>query len=266
MKLLKRGIDITTQYFRIFTIIGRFKGPKVLINTIPKSGTNLISNTLRYFPYLGRSLTKTIFIENGFDNFIYRKIENIKNGQYCVAHLPFNDKLNSILNKCNIKTIFMVRDPRDILVSYIKYVTEIDTKHKSHSYFKDLKNDDDRLLAAINGKTNIVEPIKNILTKYSQWLTQSNCLTIKYEDLIGEKGGGNRDIQKSTIKSIAAFLNIKITDLQIEKIAFKIYSRKSPTFRRGQISDWKNYFNSNHIKTIKESSSNIFSTYGYKLS
>lgn len=80
---------------------------------------------------------------------------------------------------------------------------------------------------------------------------------VKFEDLIGARGGAKDDIQLITILNIANFLDISISQDKIRKIRNTLWG-KSSTFRKGIIGDWKNYFNQEHIQLYKEK-------YGYEL-
>lgn len=235
-----------------------------MINSIPKSGTNLIGNTLYQFPYLRRRIAKTIRPLYYSDKEAYQKVKRTNSGQYSFSHLKYNDDLYSIITKKNIKVLFMIRDPRDIAVSHFKYVTNIDKDHKSHHFFNDLPNDKIRLMKVITGEKGFVEPINTVLEDYLPWLSKKGCLTIKFENLIGQKGGGDAELQLQLVKEIADFLEITLKNNQLNKIIDKIYSLNSPTFSTGQIGKWREYFTDSHIQEFKNSTSDMLFKYGYE--
>lgn len=257
---------ILQQNLNFNSIKGRFKGSTILINSIPKSGTNLIGNALQYFPYLRRRIGKTIRPLHYSIDKAYGKVSNIKNGQYGFSHLKYDDRLYLRLRliNSNIKMLFMIRDPRDIVVSNFKYVTHIDMKHKSHLYFRNLPDNETRLMRTIIGKTDIVEPINKVLEDYLPWLSAKECLTIRFENLIGPNGGGKAELQLRSVMEIADLLEISLNKKQLNKIIDNIYSRKSPTFSTGQIEKWKEYFTDEHIREFKNSTSDMLIKYGYE--
>lgn len=257
------GVKILMHGLRPSAIIGRGNAPKILINSIPKSGTNLIGNALWHTPYLRRFLGKTVTI--GTPNRIYTSLRNIKNGQYIFSHLPWDESIEKVINIHNIKVLFMIRDPRDIVVSRFKYITYIDLNHRAHKYFINLPNDRERLMYAIKGKNKIIKPINIILHEYYNWLNNNNCKIIKFEDLVGLNGGASIDQQIVTIKKIIEFLNISINEAQIKLIAKNTFSTKSPTFSTGQKNTWKKYFTEEHNHEFNKTSSEMLIKYGYTL-
>ena len=258
-KDISLGIQIFLHSTRPTSIKGRLYGPKVLINTVPKSGTNLIANTLWNFPYLRRSSKRTISTESV--EYCY----NIKKGEYCFSHLPFSKQLSELLINNGTRVLFIVRDPRDVVISRYKYITYIDLNHRAHNYFNKLSNDEERLMCAIIGKTKIIEPIDMVYNNYYPWKENENCLMIKFEDLIGSKGGSFDNNQIITINNIANFLNIPLNDTQIDHIAKSTFSEKSPTFNTGQIGKWRKYFSEEHTRVFKELNSNLLIKYEYEV-
>ena len=66
------------------------------------------------------------------------------------------------------------------------------------------------------------------------WDREENSLLVRYEDLVGEAGGGSKDAQKKAIQSILNFLQIKQSDSRISGIIKQCYG-VGPTFREGKI-------------------------------
>ncbi len=260
----KLGIKLFMNSIRPSSFIGRVKSPRVLINSIPKSGTNLLGNTLQHFPYFRRRIGKTIRPLHYSIDKAYEKVTNIKNGQYGFSHLKYDDRLYSRLVSSNIKLLFMIRDPRDIVVSHFIYVTTIDKKHRVHNYYKQLLDDETRLMKTITGAQDIVAPINNVLKDYLPWVSKRECLTIRFENLIGPNGGGNAELQLQSVMEIADLLEISLGKSQLIKIIDNIYSRKSPTFSTGKIGKWKEYFTDEHIREFKNSTSDMLIKYGYE--
>ena len=58
--LANKHLRVRITDLRSTAIVRRFVGPKVLINSIPKVGTNLVEQTLSQFPLLHRSGLRTL--------------------------------------------------------------------------------------------------------------------------------------------------------------------------------------------------------------
>ena len=185
-------------------------------------------------------------------------------GVFYISHFPAYQEILNLVQKQEIKVLFMVRDPRDIVISNYKYCTYIDLTHPTHKYFTNLKNDDLRLTKTIMGVPGILTPINDILNLFDQWRSFDNCLTIKFEDIIGKNGGGSNESKTECIKKISNFLNIKLSTNQIKKIVYKSSKKKSLTFRKGQIKNWVKEYKLEHIELFKRIAGNELINYGYE--
>lgn len=244
-------------------IKGRFTGPKVLMTSIPKSGTNLLENTLLHFPELRRHKGKTFQRFRTLDDETFRVLSRIKNGEFLVAHLPAFPSVVDFCRANRIKVLFMTRDPHDIMVSHFKYVSEIDTTHELHEYYKSLSSDDLRLMTSITGDHPRHDSIRDVLLKHLGWLADPNTLVIRFEDLIGSQGGGDDGRQRAAVMAIANHLGIEISDVDVDRICSKIYSQKTPTFRSGRIKTWEKYFKENHLRVFNRLTHHLMEPYGY---
>ncbi len=181
-----------------------------------------------------------------------------------MAHLPYHQEVSDIITNTNIKHIFIVRDPRDVLISQVKYIAEIDLTHPAHELYATL-SDEEKLMVSIQGKKGITTPIDIALAKYSPWISDKNCLVVKFEDLIGSNGGGDDDTQKETVKKIAEYLELSLSGDEIDMIAGHIFSRDTITFRKGTCGDWVNEFKVQHIEAFRGIvSDELLSSFGYE--
>ena len=71
------------------------------------------------------------------------------------------------------------------------------------------------------------------------WQNEPNCLFVRFEDLIGAKGGGSDEKQRDTIKRIASYLGIPCAHRNIDDKIKAIYDPSARTFRSGKIDGWK---------------------------
>lgn len=259
----RKKIAATLHGLTASAIRGRFAGPRVLMNSIPKAGTNMLERTLDRFRLLRNTGMRTLRGWSKVDRSTLSLLRGIKKGQFRSAHLPAHEVVLSIVNQEDLKVLFMVRDPRDIAVSYIRYVTSIDLTHKAHAYFNSLPDDDARLMAAILGIDGIVSPLAEVLARFEGWLDDRNTLVIRFEDLVGERGGGSREAQRSCVKKIAGHLDIGLKEKELEHICNNIYSSKTLTFRKGEKGGWKKAFKQDHITMLKENAGNLLARYGY---
>lgn len=260
----KRVLFSFLRSFTFSKLMGRFYGPKVFANSIPKSGTNLLENVFYYMPVIRYSGFRTLRKHTHSKEEILNKIASLRSGTYQMGHVDFDSDIMGKLNSCSFKSIIMIRDPRQIIVSHYKYVSYIDTNHPTYSYFKNLSDDNERLMSVIDGVPDIVESIGDVLKSYEGWITEHKILVVKFEDLIGELGGGSKSKQLETIKNISKHIGIKLSDSLLNQISEKIYDNKSPTFRQSSIDSWKNEFSFEQKNILKNRFGDWLIKYGYE--
>lgn len=244
-------------------IIGRFKGPKILINSIPKAGTHLVERALENYPLLRNAAQRTLRGWSSADPRMLRVLSNTCRGLFRTGHLPAHGDILHVVREKDIRVLFVLRDPRDIVVSNFKYATYLDLSHPTHAYFKSLPDDETRLLKTIVGEPEVLTPIAEILDLFEPWLDPAIALSIRFEDLVGSRGGGEDGQQMASLRKIADFLKIKITDDMLTRIAGKVFHTKSLTFHGGQIGKWRTVFSPAHLTTFRERVGDRLEKYGY---
>lgn len=128
---------------------GRITGPRILANSIPKAGTNLMERALTFTPGMRMAPFRTLLDWDECSSGTARRLKRLHNGQFINAHLPAHQRIINFVDKLGVKTIFLIRDPRDIVISHYKYVNEIDTTHFSHKFIASLPNDNARITAVM---------------------------------------------------------------------------------------------------------------------
>lgn len=242
-------------------------GPKVLANSMPKAGTHLLLRVLSLFPSLIPRWSYHVDIHTPD---LYSKIEQIRKGQFLSAHLYWTQELSDLLVQHHVHALLIIRDLRDIAISNAYYITYMNPDHRLSSYFKGLNSDAERLMASIVGieGERLSDSVRSRsigehAMAYVPWLNDPNCLIIRFEDLIGSHGGGNDHTQLATIKQIAGFLDITLSDSHAHDIAKLVYNPNAQTFRKGTIGDWRNHFDSSHKKAFQETAGKALSELGY---
>jgi len=250
---------------------------KVLINSIPKSGTNLLLRVFSNLEYMHDAGMGTItdidWRMRGYQRKIVEEciaeIERIQDREYQTAHLAYNRQLSDSLKRHNISHILIVRDPRDVVVSTAFYLSR-EANDIFHDYFSCLKSDRDRIIAAIEGvhselaEGNTLPSIADFFKKYTPWLYDERCLVVRFEDLVGPNGGGDEARQIEAVKKITRHAGFMMTPKNISELAKTVFSDRSRTFRRGSIGCWKEWLDDELIEMIK-SRKETFRPFGYEM-
>lgn len=242
---------------------------KVLINSLPKSGTFLLRRALNLLPDFNSRWSY-----HGLDAKepnLYRKIKKIRQGQYASGHLYWSEQLTDLLVTNNIRTVFIIRDLRDVAVSLAFYLTKKKSQHRLQKYFASLESNDRRIMEVILGADGQLYsdcPGKKSLGEFGMaflpWLDEPNCLTVRFEDLIGNAGGGSDKKQRESLQAIVNHLNINLSPDETTQLSQKLFFKKSRTFRKGTIGDWLNWFNAEHKKVFKELAGEALIEFGYE--
>lgn len=254
--------------------------PKVLANSIPKSGTHLLTQLLGEVPALWFSGVH--FIGEQFRADLDRPgdrlgefdaaglatlLAKIRTGQYATSHLPAGPGIADELARAGFVHLLIVRDPRDIVVSRAFYLTKA-TRLQVQPRFAALPTDSDRLMAAIRGlpateTERAVPSIGERLDRYRAWLTDPSVCVVRFEDLVGPMGGGSEPAQYESIRRILDTCNRPADEAAVRRIAGRVYAKHSATFRRGAIGDWRNHLTDEHLAAFAEVAPDGLRTYGY---
>jgi hypothetical protein len=169
---------------------------------------------------------------------------------YLHSRTPFTEALT----RPGMASVFVYRDPRDMIISHVFYATEMHQEHGMHNYYtEELDTMEQRINAAIRGVNEGDVQMRGVRTRYEAyqgWLEHSDVLCLRFEDLI---------INRSTaFNRLLDFLEGKglqtnITRQRaIEFLDAAIAPRKSGTFRKGKPGNWREYFTQANIDLLKD--------------
>lgn len=237
----------------------------IFVNSIPKCGTNLMMNLVNAIPGIeyvnDYSMCHTYEDpEEAFEKLVKPEKKIVKGGLY-VGHVPYSDSFNNWLKENNVKQIFVIRDPRDFIVSLSHYVTrDTEKKHAYYDLYMDIaKSHQDRFQYLIEGfgegvgkfitSSESIPNIKIVFGAYEKWLKNENSLTVPFEKVI------NPEVSQETMMQILSFLDLK-SSYTVKRssgiLAEGTDSSRSRTFRKGEIGGWKKSFNSSIEKTFND--------------
>ncbi|MEQ1438045.1 sulfotransferase domain-containing protein [Fontimonas sp. SYSU GA230001] len=263
--------------------------PRVFLNGPGKSGTHLLSDCLSLLPrmiFSGRHFSLAEFTAppsrpedvhvQHTEPFVTldepalrRFIGRCRNGTFVTAHATYHPALHEMLRELQFRHVLLLRDPRDIAVSYVHYVMR-ETHHHHHAYFaQSLASDDQRLMATIRGFSAIpgveaLAPIGTRLRGFVQWCEDPSVLVCRYEQLVGPRGGGSLDAQIREVRRIAEFVGRPIDESRALAVADGMFSEKSLTFRKGGTGDWQHHFGPDHRAAFKEAAGDVLVRLGYE--
>lgn len=239
-------------------------GPKILCVTIPKAGTHLLERALCLHRPLYRKTLPTIHGDNVHQwGNLSQLLSRLGPGQIIMSHLHFSRERWEHVRAHDIKCIFMIRDPRDIVVSQAYYILR-ERRHRNHQLFKRQESFRACLSLSISGHeaTDLLS-IGQTLTRFEGWL-QTDALVVRFEDLVGSKGEGDDDTQFRMLKNIYDHVGVDLGPDTLVNLANRTFSNRSPTFNNGVSGRWRDYFDESLKQMFKDSVGDALVTYGYE--
>jgi len=235
--------------------------PRVLCVSLPKAGTHLVERAVCLHPRLYRRILRTLNPENVGPEGLGGVVRRLRPGQVLLAHLPFEPAYAEMLEREGVRTIFVIRDPRDIAVSLAHYI-ESRGDHPLHFAYNERPDQRSRIELAILGDAEARPPapsLESLLDGFSGWM-ESGALVVRFEELIGARGGGDDETQARTIGAIYDHLGLEIPP----RLAERLFSSASPTFRKGQIGQWRDHFDPELEELFEQAAGPWMEAYGYR--
>ncbi len=249
--------------------------PILFANSFPKSGTHLLTQIMEGFPLIGPAVNSGMPAVVMYDgetgrersrSEILKELELLSFGDTSYGHLHALPWIQDILSSDNFATIFILRDPRDVVVSHVHYVTDIEPNHVHHAYYTQvLHSFDERLKTSIVGRPDAAHPFPDIAGRFAPfvgWLGNAGVLTLKYENLMADPLTLSEQILDYVIKR--GFPVTMEKTRAVEVLVSRINPQKSPTFRKGKSGGWKNAFTQEHKDIFKEIAGQLLIDLGYE--
>jgi hypothetical protein len=176
------------------------------------------------------------------------------------------DQFTSLLTQSGRATIFVYRDPRDVIVSHVFYATDIHKGHGMHAYYSEnLSSIEERIDAAILGVQEPGHELASIRSKYNHylgWLEEADVLSIKFENLILDRRNCFEVILNYLVKR---GFSLKLARSQAVSVLEKaVEPGRSGTYRKAQPGNWREHFTERNIKNFKQSTGNLLDMLGYE--
>ena len=247
--------------------------PILLGISFPKSGTHLLDQILLGFanvaPYTKRIHSFYAEYEGGSGvkrapEEALRWLDSLDSHDIASAHLFARP--DAVARVCSLKFIpyFIFRDPRDVVVSHVFYITEMESHHVHHKYYQSLPDFDARLKTSILGRPDVDIEFPNIAKRfapYMDWLNHPEVLTIHFEDLINDRV---RTLTRIMDHFLARVSLRTSRQLILDSLESAINPTKSPTFRSGKTGEWKKHFTDEHKKIFKDAAGDLLIRLGYE--
>ena len=249
--------------------------PAVVGNAMPKSGSHLIIQALQGLTHLGP------FVNPGFpplnrtednrkleEEAILENIRRLRHGDIAYGYIHACEPFLSALNSPEMASVFVYRDPRDMIISHIFYATQIHEGHWMRDYYtQKLQTMEQRINAAIVGVDepgSELTPVRERYAGYLGWLEQLAVLSLRFEELILD--------QEATLGRLLDYLSLhgftpRVSRAEaVAKLQQAIAPSRSGTFRKAKPGNWREHFTEANKALFKEHAGDLLIDLGYETS
>ncbi len=183
---------------------------------------------------------------------------------------PRNGNIGNYLNG-RIKIIGTYRDPRDQIISCVRWAFKCNHLRTPDKTVQQVALEMLQNYGAAY-RSNFGAPFANyagartldaMYAPVMQWEKYPQVLMVYFENLVGPRGGGSREVQLDEIRRIANHLEVELSQERLEEIADNLFGGTS-TFMSGQIGTWRQYFGPEHVDLIKKSCGSTLVRLGYE--
>jgi len=154
-------------------------------------------------------------------------------------------------------TLFNYRNPLDIVASEANYYHE-DGKTIFYGYLAHLSYEE--RLARLIDDPWLLGSIRDRTAQFIAWLDFANVLPLSFEELVGEKGGGDDGVQNDTVWSIMLRLHAPGDP---DTIRTAVFNPNSPTFRFGRIGGHQKRFTPKTWEKFNALPQDFMAAYGF---
>ena len=247
--------------------------PILLGISFPKSGTHLLDQILLGFSQVAPFSKRLHSFYAEYDGDTGRRhsagetlawLDSLHPLDVTSAHLFATREVMARVITPAFVPYFIFRDPRDVVVSHVFYVTEMEQKHVHHNYYQSLPDLESRLRVSILGRPDIDVEFPDIAGRFAPylgWLDQPAVLKLHFEDLVNDRAAAlNRIIDHFLAR-------VPLTDSRISILEFlesSINPSRSPTYRSGKTGEWIHYFTPGLKRIFKDRAGDLLIRLGYE--
>ncbi len=247
--------------------------PILLSISFPKSGTHLLDQILLGFSKVAPFSTRLHSFYAEYEGDTGRKrgedetsgwLDSLRPLDITSAHLFARPEVIRRVATPAFVSYFIFRDPRDVVVSHVFYVTDMEPHHVHHAYYQSLPDFNSRLMVSILGRPDAGVEFPDIAARfepYIGWLDQPAVLKIHFEDLVNDRSAAlNRILDHFLARVPLAAPRETI----LAALEASINPQRSPTFRSGKTGEWRKHFTPEHKRVFKEVAGDLLIKLGYE--
>ncbi|MBY6036563.1 sulfotransferase domain-containing protein [Fictibacillus nanhaiensis] len=237
-----------------------------ILNSVPKSGTHLLLQIIEGIPEMKLVLPYIMGYMNEENPHNIQRITSIPANHFIYGHLFYSTFNAEKLNNNKVKQLFLIRDPRDIIVSLYYYMYRTLPDHPVLRYANEYNLTKEQiinhLITGIKEEEFAYSGTNVIIGTFTKWIGDPNVLVLKYED-VREPGKQDHEFYRILYHLTDGKLPSNYYQI-IQAMKKNIEPSKSGTFRKGTSGGWKTEFTNSNIKTFIRECQDLLEDMGYE--
>lgn len=250
--------------------------PILLGISFPKSGTHLLDQILLGFSRVAPFSRRLHSFFAGYEGESGRKrsldetlawVDSLRPLDVASAHLFAWDEVVARVATPAFVPYFIFRDPRDVAVSHVFYITDMEPNHVHHAYYASLPDFEARLRVSILGRPEADVEFPDLAGRFAPylgWLDQPSVLKIHFEHLVNDRARTLNLILDHLLARLGTSTLRAPRERVLEALDSSINPSRSPTFRTGKTGEWRQYFTPEHKKIFKDVAGDLLIRLGYE--
>jgi hypothetical protein len=191
----------------------------------------------------------------------------VPEGCFVNAHCIYTPELAKLFRGQGMRSVCLLRDPRDLAISQMHYLKHNPPKKFfGHEAFMALPSDHERLLVCIRGGELGGRKLQSLDQRYRQflgWTQDEEAVMVKFEDLVGTRGGGSAEVQRLAVGRVATHVGTSVSEQTMRLVEETLFG-VGRTFRKGQIGGWREEFSPEHEQATKDVVGPLLVELGYE--
>ena len=219
---------------------------KVLVTTLPKSGTHYLNVVMQAYGF-ERHFCDVHDLTAGMADpdperakkaawGLVEAIERMPDGHFMNEHVPHSSSLMFWLEKRHVKVVALLRNPYDFVVSLAHHLR----REPSPDAPADLSLHALQHWICSHIPEGHSDPMaKRYFTRIGGWAGDPRAFLLRFEDIIGPRGGGSFADQLATGLKLRDYLGVALDEAGVARALISSYNPDISMFRRGRIGGWR---------------------------
>ncbi|MCC6179030.1 MAG: hypothetical protein IT305_27285 [Chloroflexi bacterium] len=183
-------------------------------------------------------------------------------GSVVHGHLAFDPTLAEAARARGAPIVFVYRDPADMVLSAAQYVRHRRLPDHLWGWYGHLDLDD--LIVALTRGDERLLSVAELYQAFAGWREQPDVVSLRFEDMVGPRGGGAADTQRAVLAMLATHVGWRGSDAELTSAIDVAFNPRAGTFFRGQIGTAARDFAPHVRAAFADSAGAVQAAWGYR--